>query len=215
MSIISRKTIPSIAAGTAFLAGICYSAWPMDYLFAWHPFFMSFSFVVLMPLGISTLSTTSGLELERERKLQYHGYIQMVATSCAFLGAAIIFQNKENNEWPHFISWHGLIGGAVVGLCMLQVVGGYVIHFAVLRTTLRKLQTVQTLVHRISGVIFYTTGLFSVFLGLRSNWIQKQTVTVQAGLIAGLMIVGLLSLLPLLPKVPGWVQKASKQVRPK
>ena len=94
------------------------------------------------------------------------------AIALAINGFLSIYRNKENNDKPHFVTYHGLAGAATLGLVLVQTVGG---NFANFSTILGKyIPAIRPAVikwgHRVSGALSITAIYTTVLLALGSFW---------------------------------------------
>ncbi|XP_046631848.1 transmembrane reductase CYB561D2-like isoform X1 [Daphnia pulicaria] len=101
--------------GTIILSTIylSYLSNPGSSLFSWHPFLMTLSMLFLANELVMIFSPYWSLLPKRFQKqlfMDFHTYGQVVAFIGYSIGFAAIYINKEDNEKPHFKSWHGLLG---------------------------------------------------------------------------------------------------------
>ena len=58
--------------------------------------------------------------------VKLHALLNSVTFLCGAGGVYAIWQNKDNNGWPHLVSWHSWVGVAACGLMVLVGSGGVV-----------------------------------------------------------------------------------------
>ena len=128
-----------------------------------------------MPLAIAFFGKGSPISLKsHDDKKEYHFWVQTVAVSCALFGFYAIYQNKENNETPHFKTWHGTVGAVAVGGLILQFLVSIALYpSASLKWIAAKVPGGTRTVYRSHGVVacvFYITALGTALLGFHSTW---------------------------------------------
>jgi len=150
----------------AFSAFIILSAVPGSSLFSWHPTCMVLAVV---------LWTESVISFRRPRpslRVNIHWAMNGTAISLAIIGFLSIYRNKENDDKPHFVTYHGLAGVTTMGLVIIQTIGG---NFANLSGFLAKyIPAIRPAVikwgHRVSGALSLTAMYTTVGLALGSFW---------------------------------------------
>mmetsp|Transcript_10193 Transcript_10193/g.27952 ORF Transcript_10193/g.27952 Transcript_10193/m.27952 type:complete len:194 (-) Transcript_10193:2258-2839(-) len=91
--------------------------------FSWHPFLMTSGMVMMM--GIAAMTKKLG----GYSNTKNHGYLANVGVMLALGGLYVIYQNKEMNGAPHFTSYHGKAGLAlVVASIGAGMAGGIFLH---------------------------------------------------------------------------------------
>lgn len=80
-------------------------------LFAWHPIFMSFGYLIFMCEGISIAYRCREIDGQsRVGLLTRHLWTQVASVGCVSLGFAAIYTNKSIHGKNHFTSLHGKLG---------------------------------------------------------------------------------------------------------
>ncbi|TRZ01624.1 hypothetical protein DNTS_022976 [Danionella cerebrum] len=107
-------------------------------------------------------------KLKHKAKGRLHWLLQCLCAFCALLGLFVIFFNKNLNDKPHFVSWHGLLGLVTVAIVVCQSLAGLPLLWPrlVKGWSLGKLKRY----HATSGLLTHLLGSFSVCLGLYSSW---------------------------------------------
>lgn len=105
-------------------------------------------------------------------RVNIHWAMNGTAITLAIIGFLSIYRNKEANDKPHFVTYHGLAGVATLGLVILQTVGG---NFANLSGMLSKfLPFIKPAVikwgHRLNGAVAITAVYTTLFLALGTFW---------------------------------------------
>lgn len=102
-------------------------------------------------------------------KIQWHWILQVCALVSSFTGIIIISANKIINGYPHYTSYHGVLGIFLSGYVFLQMSSGIALKFPdILPFKVRPIT--QKRMHALSGVLTYFCGLTTVTLGLFSSW---------------------------------------------
>lgn len=170
------KMVAHVAA-LLFCAYIIYLAWPGSSLFSWHPTLMVLAYAVAMFEAVLVFSPHSSLvgSLSRQTKVTIH---LLFATTSAFLalgGLAIIFQVKENNQRPHYTSWHGLIGLITVGYSCMQLMGGTAVKYYSFSSRFIKMKLADLkMTHAVSGVAAFTLVTATMMLALYTSWLSER-----------------------------------------
>ena len=106
-----------------------------------------------------------------DRKLQVrsHWVLQILTVSCSIAGFLAIYINKNNNDKPHFKSWHGLLGFATLISVWAQSLGGIVLLYP---SVIKRVITLAQLkiYHATYGLFNYTMVTVVFNLGMWSNW---------------------------------------------
>jgi len=129
-----------------------------------------FQFALMVFEGILAFSPQSSLFLRRSRytKRIVHWVLTAIGNTCALLGLAAIYINKNNNSKGHFTTWHGLIGIITVVYAVLQSVGGSSLMLGILPPgiTIGRMKAY----HATSGLFLFALMCASLILGMFSTW---------------------------------------------
>jgi len=147
-------------------AFVIISANPGSSLFSWHPTCM------ILAVFLWTESIISFRKPRPSMRVNIHWAMNGTAITLAIIGFLSIYNNKEANGKPHFVTYHGLAGAATMGLVIIQTVGG---NFANLSGLLGKyIPAIRPAVikwgHRVSGALSITAVYTTLFLALGSFW---------------------------------------------
>uniref|UniRef100_A0A3Q3XS92 ascorbate ferrireductase (transmembrane) n=1 Tax=Mola mola TaxID=94237 RepID=A0A3Q3XS92_MOLML len=153
-----------------FTAFIAVQSRPGSSLFSWHPFLMTLSFSLFMSEAILFFSPY-GSPIRRfphKTKGRFHWVLQCLCGSCAVLGMAAIYYNKNLNGKPHFTSWHGVLGLLTVCATGVQSLAAVpLIHHSLAKGwSLSKLKRY----HAATGLVTHLLGSTSLLLGLGTAW---------------------------------------------
>lgn len=101
-------------------------------------------------------------------KGRVHWILQSLCGSCAVLGLAAVYYNKNLNGKAHFTSWHGLLGLITVCVVCVQSLAAMplIYHSLAKDWSLAKLKRY----HAASGLVTFLLGCTSLLLGLCSSW---------------------------------------------
>ena len=109
----------------------------------------------------------------RAIKARYHWILQLSATLCAVGGFLAIFINKNRNDKPHFVSWHGCLGGITVFMTCFQACMGTGLLYPGLPIFKKLTLAMMKKGHALSGTLIFMLSCLVVFLGFYSNWFVK------------------------------------------
>ena len=109
----------------------------------------------------------------RAIKVKYHWILQVMAALCAIGGFLAIFINKNRHEKPHFVSWHGLLGGITVFMACFQACMGTGLLYPTLPIFKKLTLAFMKKCHALSGTLIFMLSCLVVFLGFYSNWFVK------------------------------------------
>jgi len=158
---------------------IIYLVQPGTSLFSFHPFFMTLGFGLFMFEAILIFSPHSSLvkSLDRKTKSWYHFYLQIAAVVCIELGFAAIYFNKNINNKPHFVSWHGIAGLTATIMATFQIFAGLSLLYNkvyILNPAGTSLATRKKM-HAMFGCFVFLSGFLAMFLSLYSTFVLKNT----------------------------------------
>ncbi|KAF8566476.1 hypothetical protein P879_04321 [Paragonimus westermani] len=160
-------TIPFLTIG--------WLAFPMDNLFAYHPFFVSIAMLVLMPYGVRIMDRhVCWLPVRpRTQMIKWHWIVQCTASMLLILGGAAIYVNKNRSGKSHFTTWHGLCGLLTLLYVAMQLLAGFVFHWKL--WPIRLLTHNQaSLYHAYSGFGLLILSTLTILLGLQSSWVASK-----------------------------------------
>ena len=140
--------------------------------FAIHVIMFQFVAGMFEALMVFNRESSLFINVTRTTKILIHHILQVFAIICSLLGFAAIFYNKVLNDKPHFTSWHGLLGVITICSIPLAAVGGNIIKYQFLRQLLNIKLSLGALkiYHATGGLIVFTLVMFTMMLGLYSNW---------------------------------------------
>ena len=106
-----------------------------------------------------------------DRKLQVrsHWILQVMTLLCSIGGFLVIYINKNNNDSPHFTSWHGLLGLCTLISCWAQVCAGVALLYPSLIKRFVTLAQAK-MYHATYGLFNYTLVTVVLNLAMWSNW---------------------------------------------
>ncbi len=123
-----------------------------------------------MPEAILLFSPwSSPITSPRSSKVRWHWLLQIGMAVSAVTGFIVITANKMLNGYPHYTSWHGMIGLYVLAALTFQMSGGLlhmypgILPFKVRMVTMKR-------IHALFGTILFTVSMGVVSLGLYSSW---------------------------------------------
>ncbi|WAR26534.1 C56D1-like protein [Mya arenaria] len=165
-----------------FSGFMIYTAWPGSSLFSWHPTLMTLAFVVGMFEAMLVFNRESSIfvNMQRPTKVLIHHVLQVFAVVCSLTGFTVIYYNKVLNEKPHFTSWHGLLGIITVCAIPLAALGGNIVKYQFLRDLFKIKISLGKLkiYHATAGLVVFTLVMFTIMLGLYSDWFVNQVSSI-------------------------------------
>ncbi|XP_027858381.1 transmembrane reductase CYB561D2 isoform X1 [Xiphophorus couchianus] len=154
----------------AFPVFIAFLSLPGTSVFSWHPFLMTVAFGFFMTEAILLFSPHGSFikRFPHKTKGRVHWILQSLCGSCAVLGLAAVYYNKNLNGKAHFTSWHGLLGLITVCVVCVQSLAAMplIYHSLAKDWSLAKLKRY----HAASGLVTFLLGCTSLLLGLCSSW---------------------------------------------
>lgn len=152
--------------------------------------------------AILLFSPTWGLlpvKYQKKLYLDAHGYLETLAIVAYSIGFYTIYQNKEDNEKPHFTSWHGLFGLILSALLLVQMTIGTVAKYASLLPVKLNVARFKTL-HSLLGVLVVLFTVLNMVTSCFTNFFisQSNVVTRYALSAAFLVIYGFIAVRVLL-----------------
>ncbi|XP_019369398.1 PREDICTED: cytochrome b561 domain-containing protein 1, partial [Gavialis gangeticus] len=147
---------------------------PGTSLFSWHPVFMSIAFCLCMTEAILLFSPENSpfCFCSRKVKVRLHWTAQTLVIVAATLGLGFIISSKNRSEYPHFVSWHSILGIVTLIATCGQALCGLCLHFPQL---LRVSSVARLRLYHITcGLVVYLLATFTVALGIYSDWFQAQ-----------------------------------------
>ncbi|KAL4226371.1 hypothetical protein ACF0H5_014354 [Mactra antiquata] len=161
-----------------FSAFMIYTAWPGSSLFSWHPTLMTFAFGAALWEALLVFNKESSIfvNVTRPTKVLVHQILGITAVASSLLGFAAIYYNKEFNEKPHFVTWHGLMGLIAVVFVTIQSFGGDLVKYEWLRKLVgvNKSLAVLKIYHATAGLVAFTLVMATMMLALYSTWFTSQ-----------------------------------------
>ncbi|CAL4187487.1 unnamed protein product, partial [Meganyctiphanes norvegica] len=105
-------------------------------------------------------------------KLFLHWLLLGLAFVIAGAGFFVIYYNKELNDKPHFISWHGIIGLLACICLAIQVSFGIISKYPLYLKRFIGFKLIRA-THAIFGVNTLILGMIAIILGFLSDWYYK------------------------------------------
>ena len=106
----------------------------------------------------------------RATKVKYHWILQVLAVVSIIGGFLAIFINKNKRNKPHFVSWHGLLGGITAFMACFQMTMGPALLYPTLPIVNKFKLAMMKKLHALSGTIIFMSSCLVIFLGFYSNW---------------------------------------------
>lgn len=134
----------------------------------------------VMNEAILLFSPTWGLlpiKYQKKLYLDAHSYLETVAVAAYAFGFYAIYQNKEDNEKPHFKSWHGLFGLILSVLILMQMTIGTVAKYASLLPVKLNVARFKTL-HSCLGVFVVLFTVINMVTSCFTNFFVSQSTVV-------------------------------------
>lgn len=109
-----------------------------------------------------------------KQRVTLHWTLQILGGCLIASAFAVIIASKNSKGKPHFATWHGTIGLVAIIGSALAIFGGLVAKYSFpLRKIIRPV-TVKVL-HSLLGVIVYILMIFTILLGVYSNWFKRNS----------------------------------------
>lgn len=144
-------------------------------LFSYHPPLM-IGFFVCMTEAILCFSNENIFTryLNHKERMTFHWILQIVGSCLLTVAFTVIVLSKNTKNKPHFATWHGIIGLVTTIGVALAMVGGVIAKYSFpIRKIIRPV-TVKV-IHSIFGCIVYGLMIFTVLLGVYSNWFKRHS----------------------------------------
>ncbi|PWN32223.1 uncharacterized protein FA14DRAFT_162423, partial [Meira miltonrushii] len=94
-------------------------------LFGYHPMIQSLAFLLLLQSILTLQPTTKSRPNEKQKAFSVHRLFNLALVLPLFTaGASIMWYLHDQPGSEHFISWHGILGTAVVAWTWIQVAAG-------------------------------------------------------------------------------------------
>ena len=95
---------------------------------------------------------------------------------CSALQVCVVWhQVKENQQKPHFTSWHGLLGLVTVGYSCLQLLGGATVKYHNTFASLIRMRLADhKMTHAVSGVVAFTLVTATLMCALFTDWLSQR-----------------------------------------
>lgn len=138
-----------------------------------HIVLLYLQFVLFMTEAILMFSQQSSF-IRGDRKLQVrsHWVLQILMVSFGIGGLAVIYINKNLNDKPHFVTWHGILGLIAVISCAGQALAGVTLLYPVLIKRFVTLAQAK-MYHATYGLLNYILVTVVLNLALWSNWAAR------------------------------------------
>lgn len=205
---LSRHSISIQASALLFVAvvwSIVFSSFsPLSLpLFGYHPLIQSFTILLLLQAIIVLQRTTTSQPSEKKAAFTVHQYLNLLLVLPLFTaGASIMWYLHDQPNSAHFISYHGILGTAVVAAAWVQAaLGAASVWWKGKLVGGENKGKALWKWHRLSGYVLVGLFLVTAVLGvLETTWSKNNAGNVQKLLV----VVGLgLSGFALLIRVRG------------
>lgn len=149
-----------------------------------------------MTEAVLTFSANSYLarNLKHVQRMTVHGGLQFGAGACFLIAFISIYNHKLNNNWEHFLSWHGSLGLTTCIMMAGTSCGGILARYSfIISRVIRPVY--MKIIHSSFGIITYLLAMTTLCLGLDSKWfrshINETLITVMIAFVAisGILIV--------------------------
>lgn len=103
-----------------------------------------------------------------------HWILQIGAGVCIVLGFYSIYAHKNNKHFEHFKTQHANTGLTTLLILLGTTIGGTVARYNwIVKKFLKPVQ--MKTIHSIFGLIAYSMLMYTIILGLDTNWFRNQT----------------------------------------
>lgn len=124
--------------------------------------------------------------LSHKERVTLHWILQTIGGCFITAAFAIIIVSKNSKGKPHFATWHGIFGLIASISVALAMFGGVIAKYSFpLRQTIRPV--IVKVLHSLLGVIVYVLMIFTILLGVYSNWFKRHSTIV--GLVVSNILV--------------------------
>jgi cytochrome b-561 domain-containing protein 2 len=102
--------------------------------------------------------------------MRQHAIANTYCSLLALIGFIVIYVNKENNNKPHYVSWHGLLGSIVSTLMLVNVAATWLKSFGISLNGIKFYYLRRDTLHVLGGYFILILVTVTLVLGLFSNW---------------------------------------------
>lgn len=107
-------------------------------------------------------------------KLTLHWLLQVGAATCIAIAFYVIYTNKNNNNYDHFVSQHANRGLTTILMVIGTAFGGIAARYSsAFKKTIKPLYL--KIVHSTFGLITYILAIYTFCLGLDTAWFRAQS----------------------------------------
>ncbi|KAJ6646071.1 putative transmembrane reductase [Pseudolycoriella hygida] len=174
-TMLYNATIHSAVVGfTVYITILCFSKGTT--LFSYHPSLMLAGFLICTTEAILCFSSENIFTryCNHKQRMTLHWILQTIGASLIGIAFAVIIASKNSNKKRHFATWHGIFGLVAIVASVLAIFGGVVAKYSFsLRQIIRPV-TIKVL-HSLFGVVVYSLMIFTVLLGVYSNWFKRNS----------------------------------------
>jgi len=131
-----------------------------------------FQMLLLMNEAVVTFSPTWSLLPKAHHKKLYlntHSYTQLLVFIGFVVAFIAIYLNKENNDKPHFTTWHGLLGLAQAAFLLGQMTLGILAKYYQILPFKINVSRFKTM-HDLSGVLVLWLAAFNMVTACFTNY---------------------------------------------
>lgn len=136
---------------------------------------MTLGFNLLMADAIIVLSRENIFKLlkyEHEKLIRKHWILNFFGGVCIIIGLTTIIIHKNNKQYPHFTSFHSIIGLTAVVLFFIGCLYGLITLYSSYFQSLIKPFKIK-FTHVCIGIITFVLGIFAQCTGLYSHFFSQ------------------------------------------
>lgn len=115
--------------------------------------------------------------LNHKERITLHWILHTIGGFFITASFGVIIASKNSKGKAHFTTWHGIFGLITIVCVALSVFGGLIAKYSFqLRQTFRPV--VVKVLHSVFGSVVYVLMIFTVLLGVYSNWFKRNSTIV-------------------------------------
>ncbi|KAK9872346.1 hypothetical protein WA026_017805 [Henosepilachna vigintioctopunctata] len=155
-----------------------------------HVFYSNIGWMVLMVQGLLVFHGISPIvkKIFGNDTIFIHWLMETIALVGASIAFICAYQDKENKNKYHFVTWHGIFGLIGYSLCMLSGLNGVPTLY---RKELKKFISPKWMkfVHILTGTIGFFFGALALVMSCYTKWFAKRTSSSLISFIIALFLV--------------------------
>lgn len=156
-----------------------------------------------------TSNTFLSRDLKYGDRLNLHGALQFAAGTCIAIGFWAIYTFKGNNNKAHFESAHASMGLTTCCLVLGASSGGIAARYGAFKSAIKP--AYLKIVHSVAGVITYGLAVYTICLGLDTEWFRAQSTDQWVNILQYAMIIlSVLAVIKPLISIAGKVRNSTK-----